>query len=157
MCIQGYLAALKQQKVCLAHCFCCCLYCQGPAASQAADVMQNLQVPLYVDDAPSTSGRKNAAQLAAEHEDEMAIMRDLLKQKGLNNLPGRLHDSDAELLRCCWLTSLVSLLYAVSMMPVLYTVLACRYAIACGLFRADTQSERYVHATDCCVFELHAK
>ena len=48
---------------------------------------------------PSTSGRKSAHQFAAEHQQEVAILHDLINKKGLQNLPARLRNSDAEVIR----------------------------------------------------------
>lgn len=49
---------------------------------------------------PSTSGRKSAYQLAAEHQQEVAVLQDLLQSKELHNLPKRLSNNEAELIRC---------------------------------------------------------
>ncbi|DBA92892.1 TPA: hypothetical protein ACH3X1_003062 [Trebouxia sp. C0004] len=48
---------------------------------------------------PSSSGRKSAHQIAAEHQQEVAIMQELLKKQGLSTLPLRLNSGDAELIR----------------------------------------------------------
>jgi len=48
---------------------------------------------------PSGSGRKSAQRVAAEHKQEVAIVRDLLKKQGLTDLPPRLNSGDAELIR----------------------------------------------------------
>ena len=48
---------------------------------------------------PSTSGRKNAYQIAAEHQQEVAVLNDLVNKKELHNLPKRLRNSNAELIR----------------------------------------------------------
>ncbi|KAL3137056.1 hypothetical protein ABBQ32_006642 [Trebouxia sp. C0010 RCD-2024] len=63
---------------------------------------------------PSTSGRRTAFQFAAEHQQEVAVLNDLVNKQGLRNLPERLQN-DAELIR---------------------------YAIAAGLFRAESAQER---------------
>lgn len=47
----------------------------------------------------STSGRKSAHQVAAEHQQEVLVLKDLLRTKRLHNLPKRLDDNDAELIR----------------------------------------------------------
>jgi len=51
----------------------------------------------------SSSGRKNAHQVAAEHQQEVAILQELLKKQGLSTLPLRLNSGDAELIRYCLL------------------------------------------------------
>ena len=56
---------------------------------------------------PSTSGRRSAHQLAREHQEEVALVQDLLKQKGLHSLPDRISSSEAELIRY-WLLCLMS-------------------------------------------------
>ena len=48
---------------------------------------------------PSTSGRKSAYQFAAEHPQEVAVLTDLVNQKGLHSVPERLRNSNAELIR----------------------------------------------------------
>lgn len=63
---------------------------------------------------PSTSGRRTAFQFAAEHQQEVAVLNDLINKRGLRSLPERLRN-DAEIIR---------------------------YAIAAGLFRAESEQER---------------
>ncbi|DBB13631.1 TPA: hypothetical protein ACH3X3_000652 [Trebouxia sp. C0006] len=47
----------------------------------------------------SSSGRKSAHQVAAEHQQEVAILQELLKKQGLSTLPLRLNSGDPELIR----------------------------------------------------------
>ncbi|KAL0054471.1 hypothetical protein WJX82_009314 [Trebouxia sp. C0006] len=61
----------------------------------------------------SSSGRKSAHQVAAEHQQEVAILQELLKKQGLSTLPLRLNSGDPELIR---------------------------YAIAAGAFREQEKS-----------------
>ncbi|KAA6427217.1 MAG: hypothetical protein FRX49_02974 [Trebouxia sp. A1-2] len=64
---------------------------------------------------PSSSGRKSAHQVAAEHQQEVAILQELLKKQGLTTLPLRLNSGKAELIR---------------------------YAIAAGALRATSEQEK---------------
>ena len=71
-----------------------CLVCADEAQSNSQSQKNSAA------STPSTSGRKSAHQVAAEHQQEVKVIQDLLKQKGLHTLPQRLNSSDAELIRC---------------------------------------------------------
>jgi hypothetical protein len=60
---------------------------------------------------PSSSGRKSAHQVAAEHQQEVAILQELLKKQGLSTLPLRLNSGDAELIRYCLLHANVASMF----------------------------------------------
>lgn len=57
----------------------------------------------------SSSGRKTAHQLALEHQQDVAMIHELLKKDGLHKLPQRLDSNHAELIRsaCNWDSSMV--------------------------------------------------
>ena len=107
---------------------------------------------------PSSSGRKSAQQIATEHQQELTVIHALLKKQGLVSLPQRLSSGDAELIRYCHTAIAVmqSCLCALQTCHCLLQVSAykvhiqqallvsCRYAIAAGAFRADSEPERCV-------------
>ena len=102
----------------------------------------------------SSSGRKSAHQVAAEHQQEVAILQELLKKQGLSTLPLRLNSGDPELIRYCLLHANVA---SVSETLAVYSVsteqglVFFRYAIAAGAFRATSEQEKCVLAKDCCL------